>query len=105
MKLMESRAVRVVLAWIGVTLALKGLAWLVIWAGIPPTSVADLQAQLVQFQSDTWALVVALILKWAMEDYAKWIPVQPPQAPQNVAGGDIHVAAPPAKPAPPGERK
>lgn len=106
MKLTESRAVRAVLGWLGVTLALKGLSWVAVWAGIPPAMVVDVRNQLAQLQSDLWALVMALIVKWAAEDFAKWNPVPPPERPQNVAGGNIVVeAAQPPMPAPPAEGK
>jgi hypothetical protein len=99
MRLLDSRAVRVVLVWLGATLALKGLAWLAVSAGIPSGAVLDLQTQLAQLQADSWKLVLALIAKWAVEDYAKWIPVPPPQ---TVVADRAMIQNPPVTGLPPG---
>lgn len=98
MKLLESRAVRIVAVWAIVTLALKALGFLVIRYGVPPDMVADIRNQLAQLQADSWKLVLALIAKWGAEDFAKWIPAPPPERPAAViqTGSDPVVVTPPA---------
>lgn len=103
MKLLESRAVRAVVAWVSATLALIGLGWIATAANLPAPMVVELKAQLAQLQTQAWALVLGLILKWAYEDYAKYVPVPPPTVPQNVVGGTVVQAL--VDPAPPAERK
>lgn len=81
MKLLESRAVRLMLVWLLASVAGKGLMWLAAWAGLPPAAVADLSAYLAKLQTDAWVLVLAMIGKWGAEDFAKWLPLPRPDAP------------------------
>lgn len=100
MRLLESRAVRLVLVWVLATLALKALAFLVIRYGVPADMVMDIRMQLAQLQADSWKLVLALVAKWAAEDFAKWMPVAPPERPGTVVqtGDQPVVNNPPAAP-------
>jgi hypothetical protein len=79
MKLLESRAVRLILVYAVGFAAAKGLALAGPWVGLPPETMVQLQRSLDQWLQNIGNLVLAAVIGWKAEDVAEKLQIPAPQ--------------------------